>query len=194
MDKRDRLQPGNLGRRLVVPKRLDNWWLTSLQQRLVKTGGRLINHARYYWLLLAERSPRRHAAALERRCGESRRYPRQRDRRAVDPEQASVRRQGKEKCRRKRSEKQEPWALSFLEAVKTGFPPATGSTGHRKLGCSIPQCEIRRARPVVALSRSQSHRPCDGDDDRRTRATSEPFLLSSSFFCRCALVPVNIQG
>ncbi len=29
-------------------------FLTSLQQRLVKTGGRLIKHARYYWLLLAE--------------------------------------------------------------------------------------------------------------------------------------------
>ncbi len=28
--------------------------LTSLQQRLVKTGGRLVEHARYYWLLLAE--------------------------------------------------------------------------------------------------------------------------------------------
>jgi hypothetical protein len=27
---------------------------TSLQQRLVKTGGRLITRARYYWLLLAE--------------------------------------------------------------------------------------------------------------------------------------------
>jgi hypothetical protein len=24
------------------------------QQRLVKTGGRLVKHARYYWLLLAE--------------------------------------------------------------------------------------------------------------------------------------------
>jgi hypothetical protein len=31
-----------------------NWSLTSLQQRLEKTGGRLIKHARYYWLLLAE--------------------------------------------------------------------------------------------------------------------------------------------
>jgi len=29
-------------------------WCTSLQQGLVKTGGRLIKHARYYWLLLAE--------------------------------------------------------------------------------------------------------------------------------------------
>jgi hypothetical protein len=35
-------------------KRIDAWSLTSLQQRLVKTGGRLIKHARYYWLLLAE--------------------------------------------------------------------------------------------------------------------------------------------
>jgi hypothetical protein len=44
----------NLWRRLVLPKRIDAWSLTSLQQRLVKTGGRLIKHARYYWLLLAE--------------------------------------------------------------------------------------------------------------------------------------------
>jgi len=28
--------------------------LTSLQQRLMKTGGRLVKHARYYWLLLAK--------------------------------------------------------------------------------------------------------------------------------------------
>ena len=34
--------------------RIDGWSLTSLQQRLVKTGGRLVKHARYYWLLLAE--------------------------------------------------------------------------------------------------------------------------------------------
>ena len=45
---------GNLWRRLVLPLRVANWSLTSLQQRLVKTGGRLIKHARYYWLLLAE--------------------------------------------------------------------------------------------------------------------------------------------
>jgi hypothetical protein len=34
--------------RLWLPKRIDGWSLTSLQQRLVKTGGRLIKHARYY--------------------------------------------------------------------------------------------------------------------------------------------------
>ena len=45
---------GNLWRRLALPKAIYNWSLTSLQQRLVKTGGRLIKHARYYWLLLAE--------------------------------------------------------------------------------------------------------------------------------------------
>jgi hypothetical protein len=41
-------------RRLVLPLRVGNWSLTSLQQRLVRTGGRLIKQAHYYWLLLAE--------------------------------------------------------------------------------------------------------------------------------------------
>jgi len=41
-------------RRLVLPARIGNWSLTSLQQRLGKTGGRLVKHTRYYWLLLAE--------------------------------------------------------------------------------------------------------------------------------------------
>jgi hypothetical protein len=40
--------------REALPQGIGNWSLTSLQQRLVKTGGRLIKHARYYWLLLAE--------------------------------------------------------------------------------------------------------------------------------------------
>jgi hypothetical protein len=38
--------------RLALRVAVANWSLTSLQQ--VKTGGRLIKHARYYWLLLAE--------------------------------------------------------------------------------------------------------------------------------------------
>jgi hypothetical protein len=33
---------------------IGNWSLISLQQRLVKTDGRLVKHTRYYWLLLAE--------------------------------------------------------------------------------------------------------------------------------------------
>jgi hypothetical protein len=41
----------------ALPSRMHwfkDWSLTSLQQRLIKTGGRLVKHARYYWLLLAE--------------------------------------------------------------------------------------------------------------------------------------------
>jgi len=34
----------NLWRRLALPKRIVTWSLTSLQQRLVKTGGRLLKH------------------------------------------------------------------------------------------------------------------------------------------------------
>jgi len=45
---------GNLWRRLGLPQRIKSWSLTSLQQRLMKTGGRLVKHARYYWMLLAE--------------------------------------------------------------------------------------------------------------------------------------------
>ena len=61
---------GNLWRRLVLPKRIDAWSLTSLQQRLVKTGGRLIKHARYYWLMLAESHlTRRLLASMVRRIG-----------------------------------------------------------------------------------------------------------------------------
>ena len=45
---------GNLWRRLVLPRRIENWSLTSLQQRLLKTGGRLVKHARYFRLMLAE--------------------------------------------------------------------------------------------------------------------------------------------
>lgn len=57
----DGSQCGGLGgaaaardRRLVLPLRVGKWSRSSLQQRLVKTGGRLIQHARYHRLLLAE--------------------------------------------------------------------------------------------------------------------------------------------
>src|SRR6202140_3233625 len=54
---------GNLWRRLALPARVATWSLMSLQQRLVKTGGRLIKHQRYYWLLLAEAPLIRHLFA-----------------------------------------------------------------------------------------------------------------------------------
>jgi hypothetical protein len=51
----------------VLPRKIDNWSLTSLQQRLVKTGGRLVKHARYYWLLLAESHLTRLVGSMVRR-------------------------------------------------------------------------------------------------------------------------------
>jgi hypothetical protein len=53
---------------LVLPERVEKWSLMSLQQRLVKTGGRLVKHAQYCWLLLAEsRLTRRLFGAMVRR-------------------------------------------------------------------------------------------------------------------------------
>src|SRR5262249_13364691 len=43
-----------LRRGLVLPVAIREWSLTSLQQRLLKTGGRLIRHARYFTLQLAD--------------------------------------------------------------------------------------------------------------------------------------------
>lgn len=45
---------GNLLRRLALPLAIQSWSLTSLQQRVFKTGARLVRHARYYRLQLAE--------------------------------------------------------------------------------------------------------------------------------------------
>ncbi|TML21232.1 MAG: hypothetical protein E6G32_07810 [Actinobacteria bacterium] len=45
---------GNLLRRLALPLAVQSWSLTSLQQRLFKTGGRLIRHARYFTLQPAD--------------------------------------------------------------------------------------------------------------------------------------------
>jgi hypothetical protein len=59
---------GNLWRCLALPSRIDNWSLTSLQQRLVKTGGRLVKHARPYCLLLGENHLTRVFGAMLRRA------------------------------------------------------------------------------------------------------------------------------
>ena len=45
---------GNLLRRLVLPVAIQSRSLTSFQQRFFKTGRRLIRHARYFILQLAE--------------------------------------------------------------------------------------------------------------------------------------------
>jgi len=55
---------GSLLGRLVQPLAIPSWSLTSLQQRLVKTGGHLIRHERYCILQLAERH------LTQRLCGQ----------------------------------------------------------------------------------------------------------------------------
>jgi hypothetical protein len=47
---------GNFLRTLVLPEGIKHWSLRSIQLKLIKIGGRLIKHARYYCLLLAETS------------------------------------------------------------------------------------------------------------------------------------------
>jgi len=45
---------GNFFRTMVLPEEISNWSLRTIQLKLIKTGGRLIKHARYYYMLLAE--------------------------------------------------------------------------------------------------------------------------------------------
>jgi hypothetical protein len=48
LQKDGKLPADSLCRRLVLPMGIESRPLTSLQQRLVKTGGRLIKHSRYH--------------------------------------------------------------------------------------------------------------------------------------------------
>ena len=45
---------GNLWRRLVLPLRIKRWSAHESPAATGETGGRLVKHARYYWLVLAE--------------------------------------------------------------------------------------------------------------------------------------------
>ncbi len=45
---------GNFFRRLALPEAIKRWSLTSVQTRLIKTGGRLVRHARRLVFQLAE--------------------------------------------------------------------------------------------------------------------------------------------
>ena len=46
--------PGNIFRTLALPETIKSWSLCTIQLKLIKLGGRLIKHARYYYVLLAE--------------------------------------------------------------------------------------------------------------------------------------------
>jgi len=112
----DGLQPRHLWRWLALPKGIGNWSLTSLQQRLVKTGGRLIKHARYYWLLLADSHLTRRLfggiAAQDRDGGVTSGIG--------EPQSAANlidETEGREKCLRNRLEKRHFWGLRGHEAL-----------------------------------------------------------------------------
>lgn len=45
---------GNIFRTVALPEGIKDWSLRTIQLKLIKIGGRLIRHARYYYMLLAE--------------------------------------------------------------------------------------------------------------------------------------------
>ena len=51
---------GNIFRTLALPEKIRSWSLRTIQLKLIKIGGRLIRHARYYYLLLAEATINEH--------------------------------------------------------------------------------------------------------------------------------------
>ncbi len=44
----------NFLRRLVLPRRVKHWSLTTLREKLIKTGVRIVRHARYVTFQMAE--------------------------------------------------------------------------------------------------------------------------------------------
>ena len=67
---RNRLQPGEPVAAAGAAKQDRQLVADELAARLVKTGGRLVKHARYYWLLLAESHlTRRLFGSMLRRIG-----------------------------------------------------------------------------------------------------------------------------
>jgi len=45
---------GNFLRRLVLPRKVKHWTLTTLREKLIKIGAKVIRHARYIAFQLAE--------------------------------------------------------------------------------------------------------------------------------------------
>ena len=45
---------GNFLRRLALPGKIKHWSLTTLREKLIKTGARMVRHARYVTFQMAE--------------------------------------------------------------------------------------------------------------------------------------------
>ena len=59
---------GNFLRRLALPRRVKHWSLTTLREKLIKIGAKIVRHARYVFFQMAEVAVPRElfAAILER--------------------------------------------------------------------------------------------------------------------------------
>jgi hypothetical protein len=67
---------GNFMRRLALPESMRHWSLTSLQTRMIKTGGRLVRHARRLVFQMAEvLVPREMLGGILERIGQLRPVP-----------------------------------------------------------------------------------------------------------------------
>ena len=61
---------GNFLRQLVLPKSVKHWALTTLREKLIKTGAKVVSHAKYLVFQLAEVAvPRKLFAAILERIG-----------------------------------------------------------------------------------------------------------------------------
>ncbi|NTV38057.1 MAG: hypothetical protein HGA82_02580 [Anaerolineales bacterium] len=61
---------GNFLRRLVLPARVKHWTLTTMREKLIKIGAKVLRHAKYVFFQLAEVAvPRKLFAAILERIG-----------------------------------------------------------------------------------------------------------------------------
>ncbi len=67
---------GNFMRTLALPKQVEHWSLTTLREKLVKIGAKMVSHGRYVTFQLAEVAvPRKLFREILRRIDELRRRP-----------------------------------------------------------------------------------------------------------------------
>jgi len=61
---------GNFLRRLPLPPRVKHWALTTLREKLIKIGAKVVRHSKYVFFQMAEVAvPRRLFAAILERIG-----------------------------------------------------------------------------------------------------------------------------
>jgi hypothetical protein len=165
------------------------WSLTSLQQRLVKSGGRLIKHACYHWLQLAgwHLTRRLCAGMLQKIPALLSRAGIRRAQRGTDCDDDAW---GREKCLRKRPEKESfqgvvsqpeaklpPGGAAGNIVTKTGLNLAGG-------GCLVYTAVWNRSLKTEIPVNSSRHRKRNRGDNYLCRA----FVMKYVAFAPCLLV------